>query len=483
MSDRRALERALQDVERRLRAQPASLAFKFERAQVLDRLGRTNDARLGYVEILQRDSSHFGALNDLGRLLFAAGMRKDALTCFTAAVAKHPRNPIGHANLAFMLLRAGDAQRAREHYEIALQLDPKNAETHRGLALALEAIGEHAGAQRHADAGFGSQPVVELPYRGDGRPIRVLLIVSASAGNVPAERFLDDRIFATSKLVAEYYDASIPLPPHDVIFNAVGDADICLPALHSVQALLEHIDSPVINAPATVLVTGRAQNAMRFNDLAGVRAPQIVAFTRTALLEVDAAGELACRGFRFPLLVRAPGFHAGLHFERVERAEMLAETVARIPGDSLLAIEFLDARSPDGNVRKYRAMIVGPALYPLHLAIASQWKVHYFSSDMADRAEHRVEEEAFLNDMPAVLGAPAMAALETVREHLSLDYAGIDFSFDTQGRLVVFEANATMALPHLESEARSDARRGAIVRIETAVRAMLNERAGRPSPA
>jgi hypothetical protein len=70
----------------------------------------------------------------------------------------------------------------------------------------------------------------------------------------------------------------------------------------------------------------------------------------------------------------------------------------------VLAIEYLDARGADGCARKYRVMMVGGELYPLHLAISQDWKIHYFSADMAERAEHRAEEAIFLADMPAALG-------------------------------------------------------------------------------
>ncbi|MBV8720850.1 MAG: tetratricopeptide repeat protein, partial [Candidatus Eremiobacteraeota bacterium] len=118
--ERKALERALNDVQSRLRNHPGSLDLLFERARLLDRLGRTDEARMGYVDVLQRDAHHFGALNDLGMLLFKAGLRQDAFTCFNAAVAKHPGNAIGHANLALVLLRGGEAAKAREHYQTAI---------------------------------------------------------------------------------------------------------------------------------------------------------------------------------------------------------------------------------------------------------------------------------------------------------------------------------------------------------------------------
>jgi len=92
-------------------------------------------------------------------------------------------------------------------------------------------------------------------------------------------------------------------------------------------------------------------------------------------------------------------------------------------------------------------MMIGGKIYPLHLAISRDWKVHYFTSDMADKPDHRLEEAAFLaDDMPAVLGDKAYRALEAIRDALGLDYAGIDFGLNAQGDLLLFEANATMVI-------------------------------------
>jgi len=95
-----------------------------------------------------------------------------------------------------------------------------------------------------------------------------------------------------------------------------------------------------------------------------------------------------------------------------------------LPGDELLVIEYLDARGADGNARKYRVMMIGGKLFPLHLAISRDWKVHYFTSDMADQSDHRAEELAFLADMPSVIGEKAFAALHAICKALGLDYAG-----------------------------------------------------------
>ena len=56
-------------------------------------------------------------------------------------------------------------------------------------------------------------------------------------------------------------------------------------------------------------------------------------------------------------------------------------------------------------------------LYPLHVAISHNWKIHYFSADMADFPEHRAEDAEFLADMPGVLGPRVMAGAQGDPKH------------------------------------------------------------------
>jgi glutathione synthase/RimK-type ligase-like ATP-grasp enzyme len=455
---------ALEQLDARLSEDPLSVDVALDRARLLAELDRPGDARDAYLRIVARAPDHVRALNDFGTFLMQTGFRAAARTLYERALAIDPQSALAHANLANVLFAGTDYDAARGHYEAALAIDPQRTQAHQGLSYALTRLGREDEAAVHRRLGFAGRALTTAPYRGSAPPLDVLLLVCAAGGTLYTETFLDDRIFRTTTLVADLYAGTPLLPPVDVVFNAISDADRAAPALAAMERLLVAVDAPVINAPERVLGTARAANAARLAALEGVVAPRMATVSRQALTN---------EGFTYPLLVRAPGFHTGQHFALVEHAADLAAAVHDFPGDDVLLIEFIDVRGADGRVRKYRMMVVDGRLYPLHVAISPQWKVHYFSADMAADAANRAEDERFLTAPAAVLGAPAIAALERIRDAIGLEYLGIDFALDRAGRVVVFEANATMIVLPPGPEAIWEYRRAPAARIIDAVRTMV----------
>lgn len=401
--------------------------------------GRYAEARAGFLAALALAPDHFGALNDLGALLYRTDYRSAARLAYAEAVRLHPENAVGRINLANALLEAGETEAARTHFEAALRLAPGDADAHQGYANLLQSIDDLEGAERHRRLSYAHRSLVRQPVRGARAARRVLLLMSAVGGNVPTRHILEETIFDVTTALVEAAEADVELPPHDVVFNAVGDPDLTPQALDAAEAILARSSAPVINPPCRVRLTGRLENARRLGRLEGVRAPRMARIPREALLpEADAFG--------YPLLIRSPGHHTGRHFTLAkDPAEALAAAEA-LPGPDLLLIELLNARDADGRARKYRVMLINGAVLPLHLALSSHWKVHYFTTDMADRPEHREIERAFLESMREVVGATAMAALERIRDVMGLDYAGVDFGLSPTGELILFEANATMVV-------------------------------------
>jgi hypothetical protein len=445
----------------------------FAEANGLAELGRTDEARDAYLKVLAVDNAHEGALNNLGTLLYDTGFRSAARTAYRQAVALHPHRPMARINLGNLLRAEGALEEARTEFEAALAIDPDESEAHRGLGQTLDDLGLRQQAWPHHEAAYRGRAVRELPWRGRGTPLKVLTPVAAVGGNIPTRFILDPDRVQQIAVVAEFADLTEPLPAHDLVFNTVGDADLCIVALERLEQLLPRTTAPVINPPSRVRATGRAALAGALAGIEGVRTPAMLSLSHKAWLDGTALAELDRIGLGFPLLLRAQGFHTGQHFVRIERRDDLAVAAAGLPGDTLIAIEPLDARGPDGRYRKYRVMSLGGRLYPLHLAVSRQWKVHYFTAAMAEDQAFRAEEAAFLHDMSATLGAAAVAALERVAAALGLDYAGMDFAIGADGRVLLFEANATMVINPPEPDPIWDYRRPAIERALAAARALI----------
>ena len=264
---------------------------------------------------------HGPALGELAALAYAHDNRAAARTLYKQMVQCHPGNATGWTNLGTILFEDGELFAAKSALQAALAIDDTALEAHRSLAQVLAALEEKEGADRHWRKSFPGQAVAEQRYRGPEPGTRVLLLVSAKGGNIPAKHIFDGRTYKVTVLYAEYYKPDLPLPRHDLIFNAIGDADLCAEALAIADRIVARSDAPLINPPADVMKTGRAENAARVGALADVRSPRMSLMRKADVKDM-------C----FPLLLRAPGFHTGQHFVKVERQDDVAGALATLAG-------------------------------------------------------------------------------------------------------------------------------------------------------
>jgi hypothetical protein len=403
--------------------------------------------------------------------------QSDAAGVFLDAIAG------GDVCFAPLLRRVADAagsQRdyafARALFERALALEPHDADLHIGRAIVLEEMGERDAAHAAWSHELVAGAMRTVLYTGVGEPVRLLTIASALHA-IRYEIFCDPNALETTVLYTQAYRAGQTLPPHDVVLIAVADVESDGPALDVASEIVQRTNAPVINRPERVRQTGRIEQATRLAAIDGVTTAQTTLFARSELLREDAAAMLEARGYTFPLLLRSPGFHNGRFFEYIPDAAALALRATAMPGDAILAIAYQDTRSPDGMMRKYRVMTIDGRLYPVHLAISPNWKVHYVSSAMAFDTAFRDEEAAYLTDMRAALGVRALEALEGIAAVTALDYGGIDFGLMPDGRVAVFEANGAMAIFLPDADPRWDYRRAAMTAAIQAATRMIVERA------
>ncbi len=64
--------------------------------------------------------------------------------------------------------------------------------------------------------------------------------------------------------------------------------------------------------------------------------------------------------------------------------------------DGFFVSPFIDYSGKDSLFRKYRIAMIDSRPFPVHMAIAAQWKVWYLNADMALNVAHRTEEAKFM---------------------------------------------------------------------------------------
>ena len=175
---------ALCAAEAQIKLDPESIGLRFERACLLNEMGRNEDAKLAYLDVLTRCPGHVGALNNLGTLLYLTGYRTAARSAYTEAIRQHPDQPMAHVNLGNLFLEAGELVAAREHYEAALAIDTQFAAAHQGLGNLLAELGQEENAAQHQRLGHWDRRPTELLYRGETEPVSLLLLASGRRGDV-----------------------------------------------------------------------------------------------------------------------------------------------------------------------------------------------------------------------------------------------------------------------------------------------------------
>jgi hypothetical protein len=233
------------------------------------------------------------------------------------------------------------------------------------------------------------------------------------------------------------------LDPYHCLLNCVTDADSNPKTIANIRKLLKGYRGRVINRPEAVEQSTRERVAAALDGIENLVVPSTLRLGRRGgplLKRLEARGQL-----KLPAIVRAAGTHGGeivglcRDFAEVERA------VAGAPGDSIVT-EYVDYRSADGIFRKFRIFVIGDRLVFRHVVFADQWSAHardrvaFLERHPAMVAEWRQWCEGEL----ALLGEPVVATLHRIRERLPLDFFGIDFGLLPDGRVLLFEANATM---------------------------------------
>jgi tetratricopeptide (TPR) repeat protein len=405
---------------------------------------------------------------DLAHAYVEEGRPADAERYFKRALAVAPRHAAAHAGLGALYLTVGIEDGAEHHSRLALRCDPGHALASQTLAEILERRGESKAAYALLDEAYSRQSLFREPAAQSR--MTVLVLSTETAGNIPYKHLLPaahyTRLIWYMEHAKEAQFAS--LPTYDVVFNAIGDPDLAGASSDMVRRFLARCGKKALNDPARVAQTSRSLIPTTLGELEDVVAPAAARIGHDAIVRLGLRRAIARSGLKPPLLVRPIGSHGGRGLELARTWEALESAAAVSDGaePDLYVTDFHDYRSTDGLYRKGRVVFVDRKPFPYHWAASDQWMVHYDASGTGSDPARRAEEQRMLEDPEAALGQRAWAAITAIGERLDLDYCGLDFSVLPDGRVLVFEANATM-LVHPEDETGPLAHKNPMVRAIT----------------
>jgi Tfp pilus assembly protein PilF/glutathione synthase/RimK-type ligase-like ATP-grasp enzyme len=457
-----------------LKLNPGAILTYVNLGVLLCELGKHAEAEAEFRHALELDPQSIEAHINLGFVSDKLARWNDAEASYRRALAISPDFAEGHRRLGDLLARLGN--RSAEVVAIlqrAIELNPHDAGsvvTLGNVLLAAGQVDESSALFRQAQQ---MQPLITWPTKKPKADFSVLLLDAPGAGSTPVNYLVGHATYDCHFLAilpGVDYDLDFLRSRADVVVNMIADADNGVDVLPLALDLADRLALPVVNHPRRILDTDRQTIADRLSDIALCRIPKTVRLS--AAMVAGADWRKCIDGFAMPLLIRCAGTHGGDDFEKVDDAAALVAFMEAHPAANFYVSEFVDYSSADGYFRKYRLICIHDQILPYHLAIHNHWMVHHFRTDMANQEWMREEEVAFLKEPQCVFGEEHFAALRKVGGAVGLDYCGIDCSLDRDGKIVVFEANATMRV-HDEKDPIFIAKNPYIVKIKVAFDTML----------
>ena len=503
------LEPAIASYERALTLDRRYVDARVNRGKALQRLGRLDKAGESHRDALMLKPDHFEALINLGsicliqgepatalatferavaacgtapvslpdlaeahlgrgRALAVAERPEEALAAFEQALVHQPDMAVAYWELGNLFQARGQLASAIERYKRALAYKPDSAEAYVGLSCCYARLGRKQDAAAATRMAIRHSPLRTIRSRGREEG-RILVLQSmenevftgtgkklTSFNTTNAISHLDGgRLTVHRVYVGEnFLDHVVPeLPPFDVVFNAITEADNCECSLETAKRFVDGVSVPVINHPAQVKRTSRDENYRRLHRIPGLVFPKTVKVSFGAFPMQQFEQLMATEGFDYPVIVRRAATHGGKTMVKIDRPSDFENNAAKFSNEIYYIIKFKDYSIDVGIFRKMRCFFINNAIVSNHMFAGTDWNVHekaFFDwiegdSSFEELQSHREHSVRFFRDPTGYLGHSAYNALENVAHQLELDFLGVDFTLLEDGRLLVFEANSAMA--------------------------------------
>ena len=328
--------------------------------------------------------------------------------------------------------------------------NPNDANALMDLSTVLQLRGNRETALDVQAQALAIQQLYRPPTAGGQSEIRLLAIMGPGdlMSNSPLEFLLENADVALDLL---YVAPGLPLPPslpdHDVLFVAIAQSDKNLPLLKEIASAIKSWPRQILNMPDRIALLSRDGACALLKSVPEVVMPVTARISRQVLEQIGhetLSITTVLEDGDFPVIVRPVDSHAGQGLDKIDHPAALADYLKKAPNSEFYVARFVDYRSPDGQFRKYRIVLIDGRPFVCHMAISNHWMIHYLNAGMADSAEKRDEEARFMADFDTGFARLHEHAFRAINERAGLDYLGIDCGETSDGKLLIFEIDSCM---------------------------------------
>ena len=291
------------------------------------------------------------------------------------------------------------------------------------------------------------------------QPAKLRLLMLMAPGDLAANTPLDC-LLENSDIDLDYYYVSpdvplaSPIPEHDVLIVALGESDENRDILASLEKMLAHWPKPVINAPQNIPATNRNTASVLLQNAPGLLIPLTLQASRPMLLDIATGNARLHELFEdcdFPVILRPVDSQAGRDLGKIEGPEEMAAYLSRVEGAEFFLSRFIDYSGKDGLFRKFRIAMIDGVPFASHMAVSSNWMIHYVNAGMYEDAQKRAEEACFMEQFDDFAQRHRLA-LNAIYRRMKLDYLCIDCAETRDGQFLVFEADHIMVVHAMDPE-------------------------------
>jgi len=289
-------------------------------------------------------------------------------------------------------------------------------------------------------------------------PLKLLAIYTSGdlMTNTPLEFLAQGAGFSLQMLyVAEDLPRIQAIPEHDIAIIGVSELDRNSNALALIEEILPQLNSPILNTPTNIKALTRDKISHTLASCDAIEMPLTLRYTRAQLCShylLNTDNDCATKKLDFPLIIRPVDSHAGNDLEKISNPSQLSSYLKTNSYEHFFVAKFIDYKDSSDQYKKYRVMFIDQKPFIAHMAISDHWMIHYLNAGMLDSAAKRFIEAQVMGSFDNEFAIKHKRAFEQLNQAVGLEYFGIDCAETKEGKLLVFEACASLNIHAMDCE-------------------------------